>query len=57
LSAFPPRDAAHPSAMPIDIHEGAFGVAILLTVAIAILGAILPARSAARVDPVTAIGQ
>ena len=57
LRAFPPRDAAHPSAMPIDIGEGAFGMAILLTVVIAILGAILPARSAARVDPVTAIGQ
>lgn len=57
LSAFPPRDAAHPSVMPIDIHEGAFGVAILLTVAIATLAAILPARSAALVDPVTAIGQ
>ncbi len=57
LSAFPPRDAAHPSVMPIDIGEGAFGVAIILTVAIATLAAILPARSAARVDPVTAIGQ
>ncbi len=57
LSAFPPRDSAHPSVMPIDITEGAFGLAILLTIAIAILAAILPARSAARVDPVTAIGQ
>jgi lipoprotein-releasing system permease protein len=57
LSAFPPRDAAHPSVMPIDIGEGAFGLAILLTVAIAILASILPARSASRVDPVTAIGQ
>lgn len=57
LSAFPPRDAAHPAAMPIDIGQGAFGLAILLTVAIATLAAILPARSAARVDPVTAIGQ
>ncbi len=57
LSAFPPRDAAHPSVMPIDIHEGAFGVAILLTFVIATLAAILPARSASRVDPVTAIGQ
>ena len=57
LSAFPPRDAAHPSVMPIDIGEGAFGLAILLTVVIATLAAILPARSAARVDPVTAIGQ
>lgn len=57
LSAFPPRDSAHPSVMPIDITEGAFGLAILLTIAIATLAAILPARSAARVDPVTAIGQ
>ena len=57
LSALPPRDLAHPTVMPIDIGEGAFGVAILLTVAIATLAAILPARSAARVDPVTAIGQ
>jgi lipoprotein-releasing system permease protein len=57
LSAFPPRSAANPSSLPIDIGEGAFGLAILLTVTIAILAAILPARSAARVDPVTAIGQ
>ena len=57
LSAFPPRDLANPAVLPIDIGEGAFGVAILLTVAIATLAAILPARSAARVDPVTAIGQ
>ncbi len=57
LSAFPPRDAAHPSVMPIDIGHGAFGLAILLTIAIATLAAILPARSASRVDPVTAIGQ
>ena len=57
LSAFPPRDDTNPSVLPIDIGEGAFGLAILLTVAIATLAAILPARSAARVDPVTAIGQ
>ncbi len=57
LRAFPPRNAANPSVMPIDIGEGAFGLAIILTVAIATLAAILPARSAARVDPVTAIGQ
>ncbi len=57
LSAFPPRDSANPSVMPIDITEGAFGIAIGLTFVIAILAAILPARSAARVDPVTAIGK
>ena len=57
LSAFPPRDVSNPAVLPIDIGEGAFGVAILLTITIAILAAILPARSAAGVDPVTAIGQ
>ncbi len=57
LSQFPPRGDANPGVMPIDITEGAFGLAILLTVVIATLAAILPARSAARVDPVTAIGQ
>jgi lipoprotein-releasing system permease protein len=57
LSQFPPRNSANPGVMPIDITEGAFGLAIILTVVIATLAAILPARSAARVDPVTAIGQ
>jgi lipoprotein-releasing system permease protein len=57
LSFLPQRDAAHPNTMPIDISQGAFGLAVALTVGIAILAAILPARSAARVDPVTAIGQ
>jgi lipoprotein-releasing system permease protein len=57
LSFLPQRDALHPNTMPIDVTQGAFGIAILLTLAIAILAAILPARSAAKVDPVTAIGQ
>ncbi len=57
LSLMPQRDAAHPNTMPIDIAQGAFGIAIALTVGISILAAVLPARSAARVDPVTAIGQ
>ena len=42
---------------PIDITQGAYGLAILLTTLGAIAASILPARAAARLDPVTAIGQ
>mgnify|MGYP006975180679 CR=1 FL=1 len=45
------------SGLPIDITEGAYGLAITLTTLGAILASILPARAAARLDPVTAIGQ
>lgn len=57
LSAFPAPDATRPGGLPIDVRQGAFGLAILLTTLGAILASILPARAAARVDPVTAIGQ
>lgn len=57
LLAFPSREAIKPGGLPIDIAQGAYGVAILLTVISATLAAILPARAASRVDPVTAIGQ
>lgn len=57
LLTFPGREAFQPGDLPIDIAQGAYGVAILLTVISAILAAILPARAASRVDPVTAIGQ
>lgn len=57
LLAFPSREAFQPGNLPIDIAQGAYGVAILLTVISATLAAILPARAASRVDPVTAIGQ
>jgi lipoprotein-releasing system permease protein len=57
LLGFPSRDAFQPGDLPIDIAQGAYGVAILLTTIGAILAAILPARAASRVDPVTAIGQ
>jgi len=57
LLAFPGREAFKPGGLPIDIAQGAYGAAILLTVISATLAAILPARSASRVDPVTAIGQ
>ncbi len=57
LLAFPGRDAFKPGDLPIDIAQGAYGLAILLTFIAATLAAILPARAASRLDPVTAIGQ
>jgi len=57
LLPFPSRDAFRPGTLPLDITQGSYGLAIALTVVGAILASILPARSAARVDPVTAIGQ
>jgi lipoprotein-releasing system permease protein len=57
LLPFPSRDAFQAGTLPLDITQGSYGLAILLTVIGAILASILPARSAARVDPVTAIGQ
>ncbi|PWR01276.1 ABC transporter permease [Meridianimarinicoccus roseus] len=57
LLPFPPRDAFEAGTLPMDITQGSYGLAITLTVIGAILASILPARAAARVDPVTAIGQ
>ena len=57
LLPFPTRDAFRPGTLPMDITQGSYGLAITLTVLGAILASILPARAAARVDPVTAIGQ
>ena len=57
LLGFPTREELKPGGLPIDIGQGAFGLAILLTSIVSVLAAILPARSAARLDPVTAIGQ
>ena len=57
LLAFPSQDEFRPGNLPIDISQGAYGIAILLTTIGAIAASILPARAASRVDPVTAIGQ
>jgi lipoprotein-releasing system permease protein len=57
LLPFPTRDAFRSGTLPIDITQGSYGLAILLTLIAAIAASILPARAAARVDPVTAIGQ
>lgn len=57
LLPFPGRGEFRAGTLPIDITQGSYGLAITLTVIGAILASILPARSAAKVDPVTAIGQ
>ena len=57
LLPFPTRDAFRSGTLPIDITQGSYGLAIVLTLIAAIAASILPARAAARVDPVTAIGQ
>jgi lipoprotein-releasing system permease protein len=57
LLPFPSREAFRPGTLPLDITQGSYGLAISLTVLGAILASIWPARSAAKVDPVTAIGQ
>jgi len=57
LLPFPSRDAFQAGTLPLDITQGSYGLAITLTVIGAILTSILPARSAARVDPGTATGQ
>lgn len=57
LSPFPPPESISAGGLPIDVRQGAFGLAIALTTVGAILASILPARAAARVDPVSVIGQ
>ena len=56
LLPFPLPEAASNGGLPIDVRQGDYLRAILLTVAGAIGAAIWPASSAARVDPVKAIG-
>lgn len=57
LLPFPPPGLSQGGGLPIDIGQGAYGPAILFTVLSAALASILPARAAARVDPVQAIAQ
>lgn len=57
LSPFPVPENAQPGGLPVDVRQGAYGLAITLTAIGAILASILPARAAARVDPVSVIGQ
>lgn len=55
LSPFPPPEATQPGGLPVDFRQGDYGLAIALTTLGAILASILPARAAARVDPVSVI--
>lgn len=57
LAPFPPPDTVRGGSLPVDVRQGAYGLAIALTALGAILASILPARAAAKVDPVSVIGQ
>jgi lipoprotein-releasing system permease protein len=54
---FPVPEQAQSGSLPIDVRQGDYLVAVLLTVLGAMVASILPARAAARVDPVEVIGQ
>ncbi|MEQ1902053.1 MAG: FtsX-like permease family protein [Devosia sp.] len=56
LLPFPLPEATNGGGLPIDIRQGAYGTAILLTFIGAVLAAIWPASAASRVDPVKVIG-
>ncbi|MGB3847374.1 MAG: ABC transporter permease [Sphingopyxis sp.] len=56
LLPFPPVSEIESGALPIDRNQGDFLLAILLTSLAAMLASLLPARRAARIDPVEAIG-
>lgn len=56
LLPFPPPAATAGGGLPVDVAQGAYGTAIVLTLLGAILAAIWPASRASRVDPVTVIG-
>lgn len=56
LLPFPPISQIESGALPIDRDQGDFLLAILLTSLAAMLASLLPARRAARIDPVEAIG-
>lgn len=57
LLPLPPVAEVRSGGLPIDRAQGDFPLAILLTTIAAMLASILPARNAARIDPVEAIGQ
>ena len=52
----PPVTEISSGGLPIDRQQGDFLLAIVLTTLAAMLASILPARNAAQVDPVEAIG-
>lgn len=56
LLPLPPITEVESGGLPIDRAQGDFLLAITLTTLAAALASILPARRAARIDPVEAIG-
>ena len=56
LAPLPPVSEVQSGGLPIDQAQGDFLLAILLTTIAAALASVLPARRAARIDPVEAIG-
>ncbi|MEO8759066.1 MAG: FtsX-like permease family protein [Devosia sp.] len=56
LLPFPPPAATSAAGLPVDVNQGAYAAAILLTLLGAMLASIWPAYSASRVDPVKVIG-
>ena len=56
LLPFPPVSEVSSGSLPIDRQQGDFLLAIALTALSAMLASILPARRAAHIDPVEAIG-
>lgn len=56
LLPLPPVTEIRSGGLPIDRGQGDFLLAVALTTLAAILASILPARSAAQIDPVEAIG-
>jgi lipoprotein-releasing system permease protein len=57
LSPFPPPGEIEAGGFPIDVAQGGFGLAVGLTLIGALVASILPARAAAKVDPVSVISQ
>lgn len=56
LLPLPPVTEVRSGGLPIDRAQGDFLLAVTLTTLAAMLASILPARNAARIDPVEAIG-
>lgn len=56
LAPFPPVSEVQGGGLPIDRFQGNYLIAILLTTLAGMAASILPARKAARIDPVEAIG-
>lgn len=57
LSHIPRPEPGTTPGLPVDYRQGAYGLAMVLTTIGAVFASLLPARAAARIDPVKVIGQ